>query len=89
MISSLGFFWLFLAVAFFAMAWRTYRVRKVLVPKVIEESRGKVAAISFGGEGIPVADLRKLKPIFDHTLAIEIAAFVLTGIASIVDFLHG
>jgi hypothetical protein len=39
--------------------------------------------------GIPVADLRKLKPIFDHTLAIEIIAFILTGIAAIVDFLHG
>lgn len=80
---------MFLAVAFFAMAWRTYRVRQVLVPKVIEESRGKVAEISFGGNGIPVADLRKLKPIFDHTLAIEVMAFILTAIAAIVDFLRG
>ena len=76
---------MFLAVAFFAMAWRTYRVRQVLVPKVIEESRGKVAAIM----GVPAADLRKLKPIFDHTLAIEVMAFILTGIAAIVDFLCG
>ncbi|MGA2785772.1 MAG: hypothetical protein ABSF09_13855 [Candidatus Bathyarchaeia archaeon] len=81
--SLFGIFWLALALAFSAMAWKTYKVRQVLVPKAIEEARGGIGAVM----GIPAADLRKLKPIFDHTLKIEIIAFVLTAIAAILDFL--
>jgi len=79
MISPLGFFWLFLAVAFFAMAWRTYKLRQGVVPKAIEEAQ---KGAYFAGD-----DVTKLKPVFDHMLLIESVAFVLTGIAALVDFL--
>lgn len=78
MISPLGFFWLFLAVAFFAMAWRTYKLRQG-VPKAIKKAKERAY---FGGD-----DVAKLKPVFDHMLLIESVAFVLTGIAALVDFL--
>jgi len=69
----------FLAVAFFAMAWRTYKLRQVIVPKVIEEAQ---KGALFTGD-----DVAKLRPIFDHMLKIELFAFVLTGISALVEFL--
>jgi small subunit ribosomal protein S17e len=79
MTSAIGFFWLFLAVSFLAMAWRTYTLRKITVPKSIEEAREKAY---FAGD-----DITKLKPIFDHMLAIELFAFTLTAISAFVEFL--
>ena len=67
------------------MSWKTYRVRNVLVPRSIEEARGRAAEVM----GVPLPDLRKLKPIFNETLAIEVVAFILTGLAAIVDFMVG
>jgi hypothetical protein len=59
--SPLGFFWLFLALAFFVMAWRTYKLRQVTVPKAIEEAhRGAY----FAGD-----DVAKLRPIFFHEIS--------------------
>lgn len=63
------------------MAARTYWTRKVLVPNVLNESRGAIIL------GVSVGDERKLKRIFDETLTIEILAFILTGIAAFHDFL--
>jgi hypothetical protein len=77
--SLLGFFWLALALAFSAMAWKTYRVRQALVPKVIQEARERAY---FAGD-----DVAKLKPIFDDTLKIETIAFILTAFAAILEFL--
>jgi hypothetical protein len=85
MSSSFGFFWMALALVFFVMAYQTYRVRQVLLPKAIEQARGKITKVM----GVPAPDLTKLKPIFDDTLAVEVIAFILTGIAAIVDFLGG
>lgn len=79
-----GFFWLGIAIVFLAMTCQTIWVRQVIVPQAIEESRGSLAAIN----GLPLPDLRKLRPIFDHTLIVEIMAFVLTAIAAFVDFLE-
>jgi hypothetical protein len=79
MSSPLGFFWLFLAIAFFAMAWYTYKMRQVIVPKKITEAK---AGACFAGD-----DVAKLKPIFDDMLKIEALAFLLTAIAAFVDFL--
>ncbi|MGA3405073.1 MAG: hypothetical protein ABSD49_05010 [Candidatus Bathyarchaeia archaeon] len=52
--------------------------------QVLEESRGKVAAIM----GVPVSDVTKLKEIFDDTLLVEIIAFVLSAVAALFDFLE-
>ena len=79
MTSFLGFFWFFLAIAFFAMAWKTYKLRQIIVPKSIEEAS---KAAYFRG-----ADVAKIKPIFDHILTIEIIAFLLTGITALIEFL--
>lgn len=81
MLSFHSMFWLGLSIAFFVMAARTYWTRKVLVPNVLNESRGAIIL------GVSVGDERKLKRIFDETLTIEILAFILTGIAAFHDFL--
>ena len=50
-----------------------------MVPMAIEEAQKQAY---FAGH-----DVTKLKPVFDHMLLIEAVAFVLTGIAALVDFL--
>ncbi|MGD0424684.1 MAG: hypothetical protein ABSA92_14695 [Candidatus Bathyarchaeia archaeon] len=79
MTSALGIFWLCLAITFLVMAWRTYKLRQITVPKAIEEARRQAY---FAGD-----DVTKLRPIFDHMLAIESLAFALTGISALVEFL--
>lgn len=69
---------MFLAIAFLSMAWRTYKLRQIMVPKAIKEADD---AGLFQG-----ADVTKLKPIFNHMLTIELIAFLLTAFAAIVDF---
>ncbi len=76
--SFLGFFWLFLSIAFFAIAWRTYKMRQVTVPRAITGAKAKAY---FAGD-----DVAKLKTIFDETLAIETLAFLLTAISAIIEF---
>lgn len=61
------------------MAWHTHKLRQGVVPKAIKEAQKEAA---FAGD-----DVAKLKPVFDHMLLIESVAFVLTGIAALVDFL--
>lgn len=78
MISPLGFFWLFLAVAFFAMGMYTNRMKQIVMPKLFKEAHER--------EYFAGADIDKLRPIFDHMLVMESIAFVLTGISALVEF---
>jgi hypothetical protein len=76
-----GLFWFALTILFSALAYETYRVKTALLPKAIEEARSKAASINI----VSLGDLRKLKPVFDHTLTVEICALVLTAIAALYD----
>jgi hypothetical protein len=84
MLAPKGFFWMFVAIAFFAMACQTIWVRQIVVPQVLDESRGHIGAIL----GVPASDVIKLKKIFDDTLLVEIIAFVLSAAAALFDFLE-
>ena len=77
--SILGFFWFFLAVSFLAMAICTYRIKRTLMPKWFKEAHEREA---FQG-----VDIEKIRPLFNHMLAIETVAFILTAVSAIVEFL--
>jgi hypothetical protein len=79
MLSALIFFWVWLAVAFGALAIYTYRVKHVMLPKWFEESHHREA---FSG-----VDIEKIRPLFNHMLTIEIIAFILSAVAALVTFL--
>jgi hypothetical protein len=60
------------------MAIFTYRMKKVVMPDLFKQAHKK--------EYFQGPDIDKLKPLFDHMLLIETAAFLLTAISAFLEF---